>query len=89
MDGMLHASSNSAGTWQTFSPSHFQTALVFTAAPNTRLINTAYPLQGAGLSADRTLSLAFGTTTANIWASTQIFSNPIVDQALTAISISD
>lgn len=63
-----NSSSDFSGTWQTFAPSHFQTALGFTAVPNTRALNTTYPLQGGGdLSADRTLSLAFSTSTANSW----------------------
>ncbi len=41
-----------------------------------RAISTTYPLQGGGdLSADRTLTLAFGTTTANSWSSLQQFGN--------------
>jgi len=72
IDKFSNSSSDFGGTWQTFSPSHFQTALGFTAVPNTRAINTTYPLQGGGdLSADRTLSVAYGTTTANSWGALQ------------------
>lgn len=64
VDKFTNASSDFSGTWQTFSPSHFQTALGFTAVPNTRNVNTTFPLQGGGaLSADLTLTSAFGTTT--------------------------
>lgn len=72
--GILSNAGDWAGTWQTFSPSHFQTALGFTAVPTTRNINTTYPVQGGGdLSADRTVTLAFGTTTANNWSALQNF----------------
>lgn len=50
-----------------------------TCALTTRAINTTYPLQGGGdLSADRTLTLAFGTTTSNIWAQNQTFTNGLI-----------
>jgi len=63
VDKFTNASSDFSGTWQTFSPSHFQTALGFTAVPNTRAINTTYPLQGGGdLSADRTLTFPATST---------------------------
>lgn len=42
----------------------------------TRTISTTYPLQGGGdLSTNRTLTLAFGTTTANTWSGLQTFTN--------------
>lgn len=42
--------------------------------PTTRQVLATYPIQGGGdLSADRTLSLAFGTTTANSWSQLQTF----------------
>lgn len=44
--------------------------------PASRSIGTLYPLLGGGdLSGDRTLSLAFGTTTSNTWSGTQTFAN--------------
>lgn len=52
----------------------------------TRAINTTYPVQGGGdLSADRTLSLAFGTTTSNTWAGTQTFTNTISVGSLSGV----
>jgi hypothetical protein len=46
----------------------------YTPLNPSRNINTTYPLQGGGdLSADRTFSLAFGTTTANTWSQLQTF----------------
>ena len=64
----------SSADWTTFNSK--QAALGFTPASSTRLISTTYPLQGGGdLSADRTLSLAFGTTTSNSWGGTQTLSN--------------
>ena len=78
VNSFTNASSNFGGTWQTYAPSHFQTALGFTPANQTTTISTTYPLQGGGdLSANRTFSLAFGTTTSNTWAGTQTFTNPI------------
>lgn len=51
-----------------------------------RQVLTTYPLQGGGdLSADRTLSLAFGTTTSNTWAGTQTFTNAPIFSSLTGI----
>ena len=65
-DGFL-----TSGDWTTFNGK--QSALGFTPPPNTRSIATTYPLQGGGdLSADRTLSLAFGTTTTNSWSTPDI-----------------
>lgn len=52
----------------------------------TRAINTTYPLQGGGdLSADRTLTIAFGTTTSNTWAGTQTFTNTPILGTLTGV----
>lgn len=92
-----NASSDFSGTWQTFSPSHFQTALGFTPVPNTRNINTTYPLAGGGaLSADLTLTVAatstwFGTPVAgqilaflngqNTYVATTTFSSPLLYSA--------
>ena len=68
--------------WTTFNGK--QSALGFTPPPNTRSIATTYPLQGGGdLSADRTFSLAFGTTTANTWSSLQQFNGNASTTALT------
>ena len=64
----------SSDDWTIFSGK--QDALGFTAVPNTRTLNTTYPIQGGGdLSADRTLTLAFGTTTNNTWSGLQSFTN--------------
>lgn len=50
----------------------------------TRSISTTYPLGGGGdLSSNRTLTLAFGTTTSNTWAGTQTFGNTIATNATT------
>lgn len=69
-----------AADWTTFNSK--QDALGFTPVPNTRSINTTYPLQGGGnLTADRTLSLAFGTTTANTWSQAQTFTSGFVNNA--------
>lgn len=74
----------SAADWTTFNSK--QAALGFTPPPNTRAISTTYPLQGGGdLSADRTLSLAFGTTTANSWSQLQTFSNGFLTLASSTI----
>lgn len=79
-----------AGTWQTFSPSHFQTALGFTAVPTTRTINTTWPITGGGdLSADRTF--AFGglsTSTAAVQGNIPYFSgaNTFANVATTTAS---
>lgn len=84
VDRFTNVSSDFSGTWQTFSPSHFQTALGFTAVPNTRNVNTTYPLQGGGaLSSDLTLSSALGTTSSNTWGGTQTFTNTPVLGSLT------
>ena len=54
----------------------YQAPLGFTAVPDTRTLNTTYPILGGGnLTADRTFSLAFGTTTSNTWAGLQTFTN--------------
>jgi len=51
-----------------------------------RNINTTYPLGGGGdLSTDRTLTLAFGTTTSNLWAGTQTFTNAPIFSSLTGL----
>ena len=51
-----------------------------------RAVNTTYPLQGGGdLSANRTLSLAFGTTTSNTWAGTQTFTDTPVLGSLSGL----
>lgn len=66
----------SSADWTTFN--NKQAAVGFTPPPNTRSISTTYPLQGGGdLSADRSLSLAFGTTTANSWSQMQTFANGV------------
>lgn len=66
----------SSADWNTFA--NKQAALGFTPVNQTTQIATAYPLLGGGdLSASRTLSLAFGTTTNNTWGGTQTFSNTI------------
>lgn len=58
----------------------------FTPASNARNILTTYPLQGGGdLTADRTLTLAFGTTTANTWSALQSFSAGFISQASSTI----
>lgn len=47
-----------------------------TIVTTTRTINTTYPVQGGGtLASDRTISLAFGTTTDNNWSGANIFQN--------------
>lgn len=52
----------------------------------TRNINTTYPIQGGGdLSADRTLSLAFGTTTGNTWSQLQTLTSGLISQASSTI----
>lgn len=62
----------SSADWTTFN--NKQAALGFTPANSARLVSTAYPLLGGGdLSADRTLSIAFGTTTSNTWSALQVF----------------
>ncbi len=74
----------SSADWTTFNSK--QAALGFTPANSTRLISTTYPLQGGGdLSADRTLSLAFGTTTANTWSQAQTFSAAPIFSTLTGL----
>ena len=59
----------------------------YTPLNPTRNINTTYPVQGGGdLSADRTISLAFGTTTNNTWSGLNLFtaaSTTIVGNATT------
>ena len=58
----------------------------YTPLNPTRNINTTYPVTGGGdLSADRTIALAFGTTTSNTWANTQTFTNPLVDGSLNGL----
>jgi hypothetical protein len=76
VDKFTNASSDFSGTWQTFAPSHFQTALGFTAVPTTRLINTTFPLAGGGdLSADRTLTfIGLSTSTAAVQGNIPYFS---------------
>lgn len=86
VDKFTNASSDFTGTWQTHSPSFFQTALGFTPVPNTRNVLTTYPLQGGGaLSADLTLTTAFSTTTANSFNQLQQFNN---NASTTQLSIS-
>lgn len=71
-----HSGFLSSGDWVTFNGK--QAALGYTPANQTTAVNTTYPLQGGGdLSASRTLTLAFGTTTSNTWAGTQTFTNTI------------
>ena len=66
----------SSGDWTTFN----------NKVSTTRAINTTYPLQGGGdLSADRTLSLAFGTTTANAWSLAQTFTSGFLSLASSTI----
>ncbi|AVT83659.1 hypothetical protein RPYSC3_47990 [Rhodopseudomonas palustris] len=60
---------SSAATWNAK-----QDALGFTPANSTLTITPTYPLTGGGnLSSNRTLALAFGTTTANTWVDGQAF----------------
>jgi fibronectin-binding autotransporter adhesin len=56
----------------------------YTPASNARLINTTYPLLGGGdLTVDRTLTLAFGTTTSNFWDAYNNFSSLFATNAST------
>ena len=48
-------------------------------------IATTYPVTGGTFTTSGTIALAFGTTTSNIWANTQTFTNPIVDAALNGL----
>jgi hypothetical protein len=59
----------------------------YTPLNPTRNINTQYPVLGGGdLSADRTFSLAFGTTTSNTFAGTQTFNNVTINGTCTGCS---
>lgn len=49
-------------------------------------INTTYPLLGGPITNTGTLSLAFGTTTPNIWSSLQTFTAGFISQASSTIS---
>lgn len=48
-------------------------------------VNTTYPVLGGPITTIGTVSLAFGTTTSNIWAGIQTFTNPIVDGTFTGL----
>lgn len=48
-------------------------------------LNTTYPILGGPITTTGTISIAFGTTTSNLWAGTQTFTNPIVDGTLTGL----
>lgn len=53
-----------------------------------RTINTTYPILGGGdLSVDRTFSLAFGTTTNNIWSGTNTFTGNASTTLLSAANL--
>jgi hypothetical protein len=67
---------NWAGTWQTFSPSYFQTALGFTAVPSTRNLTingTTYDL-----SADRSWTVAGGGGSAGGTFSTSTYNTMLL-----------
>lgn len=48
-------------------------------------VNTAYPVTGGPITTTGTVGLAFGTTTSNIWAATQTFTNAPVFSSLTGL----
>lgn len=50
-------------------------------------IATTYPITGGSITTTGTLALAFGTTTSNLWAGTQTFTNAPVFSALTGVLI--
>ena len=68
----------SSADWTTFNSKQPAGSYALTS----RLLNTTYPIQGGGdLTADRTFSLAFGTTTSNTWSQVQTFTSGFVNSA--------
>lgn len=73
---------NTSPITTTYGASNTWTIACATCVISSRAINTTYPVTGGGdLSADRTIGLAFGTTTTNTWSNLQTFTQGFISNA--------